>query len=231
MRMRLMRGCLLLVGGVLSGCIPVTVPGGDPAPSSSGSPPASSGDGADPMPSPSPNAPTPPTGTTPPPATAMAVRIAAGATAAYTDPSGQVWAADTGFSGGVTDSSATPVAIAGTDSPALYNSERYGATGANNTPAGFSYTVSVPDGAYTVRLGFAELFVTGAGQRLFDVSINGGAVLTAFDIFAAAGAMNTAITRSFPVTVANGQVVITFAPGAVQNPKVNTVEILPASGF
>ena len=202
----------------LSSCV-ATAPG---APPSSAAPGPS--DAADPMPSPSPNAPAPPTGDPMPPApTLTAVRIAAGATAAYTDPSGQAWSADSSFAGGVTDTSATPVTIAGTDASPLYNSERYGAA------ASFSYTIAVPNGAWNVRLGFAELYVQAAGQRLFNVSINGSAALTGFDIFAAAGAMNTAVVRSFPVTVTNGQVMIVFDPGAVQNPKVNTIEVVPAT--
>ena len=204
---------------LLAGCLTGTVP------SSSGPGATSSGDGVDPMPSPSPNAPAPPTSdpTPTPTPTAAAVRIAAGATAAYTDPSGHVWAADNGFSGGVTDSSATPVAIAGTDSAPLYNSERYGSA------ASFGYTLAVPNGAYDVHLGFAELYVTAAGQRLFDVSINGAKVLTAFDIFAAAGAMDSAVVRSFPVTVTNGQLVLELDPGSAQNPKINTIEVVPAT--
>ncbi len=182
--------------------------------------------GVDPMPSPSPNAPTLPSGDPTAP-TLATVRIAAGATAAYTDSSRNVWAADVDFTGRVTDASATPVAIAGTDSAILYNSERYGS--ANNAAASFGYTIAVPNGAYELSLGFAELFVPAAGQRSFNVSIDGTAVLTAFDIFAAAGAMNTAVVRSFPVTVTTGQIILSFDPGAAQNPKVNTISVVPAA--
>ncbi|MDB4965158.1 MAG: hypothetical protein JWN44_847 [Myxococcales bacterium] len=173
-------------------------------------------------PSPMPN-PTP----TPTPTPAAAVRIAAGAAAAYTDPSGHVWAADASFTGGVGFTNANAVAIAGTDAAALYNSERYGDAAAPGAGS-FSYAITVPAGAYTVRLGFAELYVQAAGQRLFNVSINGQQLLTAFDIFAAAGGMNSAVVRSFPVTAPKGQIQISFDRGSAQNPKVNTLEILPA---
>lgn len=183
--------------------------------------PAPVDSGVEPMPRPSEHAPAPPT-TTPPPAPMFdPVRIAAGATAAYTDPSGHVWSADVDFMGGVTSVNARPVAIAGTDAAPLYNAERYGDAG-----AAFSYAIPGPNGAYVVHLGFAETYLQAAGQRLFDVSINGAKVLAAFDIFAAAGGMNRAVVRSFPVTVSTGLVTLSFAPGAIQNPKIDTIEIV-----
>jgi len=40
----------------------------------------------------------------------------------------------------------------------------------------------VPNGFYTVKLKFAEIFFTAAGQRKFNVTINGVPALTNFDI-------------------------------------------------
>jgi hypothetical protein len=188
------------------------------SPSSMSSPDSGPDSGIDPMPSPPRHSPVP----SPPPFDP--VRIAAGATAAYTDPSGHVWAADFDFTGGVTSVNASPVAIAGTDAAALYNAERYGQAGQDG--GGFSYAIAVPNGAYVVHLGFAETFLQAAGQRLFAVSINGQQVLADFDIFAAAGGMNRAVVQSFPITVSTGQVALTFAAGTIQNPKVNTIEIV-----
>jgi hypothetical protein len=54
--------------------------------------------------------------------------------------------------------------------------------------------------SYIVRLHFAELYFSAAGNRVFDVSINGTAVLTNFDIFAAAGAQYTAMVEQFTAT-------------------------------
>ena len=53
-----------------------------------------------------------------------------------------------------------------------------------------TYTIPNRSGAQTVTLYFAETYVTGAGQRLFNVSINGATVLTNFDIYASAGGAN-----------------------------------------
>ena len=59
------------------------------------------------------------------------------------------------------------------------------------------------------------------------MSINGTSVLSAFDIFAAAGARNKAVVEQF-TAVANtaGQVVIAFTQAGPDNPEVNGIEIL-----
>ncbi len=158
------------------------------------------------------------------------LRVACGERSPYTDPQGGVWAADNSYVGGTGTSATTPVPIAGTDTPELYNSERYGTDGAGN-PAAFSYVFRVAPGDYVVTLKFAETFVTGAGQRLFDVSLNGNGALRNFDIYAAAGGENTAVDRSFPVRVgAAGQISIDFVPGPIQKPKVNAILLRSAAG-
>jgi poly(3-hydroxybutyrate) depolymerase len=157
-----------------------------------------------------------------------AIRVACGQNAAVQDHAGNSWRADSGASGGVTVAATSPVAIANTDSAALFNAERYGS--ANGQAASFSYTFATPNADYTVKLGFAETFLTAAGKRRFNVSINGTNVLTEFDIFAAAGGMNTATVQSFPVTVSDGKITITFDPGSAQNPKINNIEIVAGPG-
>jgi hypothetical protein len=67
--------------------------------------------------------------------------------------------------------------------------------------AAFSYRVPVANGTYQVTLGFLEPTVTAPGARVFNVSVNGATQLSNLDVFQAAGARNTAIARSFPVTV------------------------------
>jgi hypothetical protein len=82
-------------------------------------------------------------------------------------------------------------------------------------------------GHYTVRLHFAELTWTAAGQRKFNVAINGTNVPAAFDIFAAAGARNKAVVEQF-TAVANtaGQIAIAVTQAGADNPEVNGIEIL-----
>ena len=106
-------------------------------------------------------------------------------------------AADGFFSGGNTYATGNSVSTTGvTDAApaAVYQSERYG---------NFTYTTTglTPTAVYTVRLHFAEIYWNAAGQRRFNVAINGTQVLTNFDIFATAGA-NKALVRDLPRTPA-----------------------------
>jgi hypothetical protein len=154
--------------------------------------------------------------TTPPPTTpATAVfRVNAGGSA-YSDPSGNFWSGDYGFTGGNT--AGTGATVTGSNASPLYQTCRWGA---------FGYTVTVPNGNYTVNLKFAEIYFTTAGSRMFNVSINGIPVLTNFDIVAQAGGPMQALDKSFPVTVTNGQINIQFSAGAADQPLVNAIEIM-----
>jgi hypothetical protein len=136
------------------------------------------------------------------------LRVAAGQTAAVADAQGNTWSADQAFTGGTAAVTSPAAPIAGTDSPAIYNGQRYG-------DPSFSYQFTVPNGAYTVVLKFTEQFVTGPGMRLFDVAINGAAVETQFDIYATSGGMNVAVDRTYPVAVSGGIIQIAFTPGTI----------------
>ncbi|MBZ5728769.1 MAG: S8 family serine peptidase, partial [Acidobacteriia bacterium] len=83
-------------------------------------------------------------------APATAIRVNAGGPA-FTDPQGQVWSADTGFTGGTVF--ATTAAIGNTTTPVLYQTERY-----SIAPAPLQYQFAVPNGTYAVTLKFAEIF-------------------------------------------------------------------------
>jgi hypothetical protein len=79
----------------------------------------------------------------------------------------------------------------------------------------FSYTVKgfAPNSNHTVTLYFVEPTFDGVGSRLFNVSINGKAVLSNFDIFLAAGDENTPVAQQVSAAAdATGQYVITFTP-------------------
>jgi len=132
----------------------------------------------------------------------------------YTDSSGNTWKGDYGFIGGSTSS--TDATVSGTSSSPLYQTSRWGT---------FAYQFPAPNGTYTVTLKFAEPYFTRAGSRLFNVNINGTAVLTNFDIVAQAGGALKALDKPFPVTVTNGQITIQFTPGSADQPMVNAIQI------
>ena len=144
-----------------------------------------------------------------------AARVNAGG-GAFTDSSGNSWAADTGFTGGSTY--ATTNGITNTTSPALYQDVRFGSS--------FSYLIPVANGQYTVKLKFAEVYYSSAGQRVFNVAINGASVLSNFDIVAEAGGTLKALDQSFSVGVVNGQIAIQFTSGPSDVPLVNAIEVL-----
>lgn len=119
--------------------------------------------------------------------------------ASYLDGAGNTWAADYGFTGGTTTS--VTDAIAGTADDTLYQSERYG------NP---SYTFTVPNGYYDITFKFAETYWTAAGDRIFDVKIEGITVIDNLDLYVKApGTMRAYDVIIQDVLITDGQVNIT----------------------
>ena len=108
--------------------------------------------------------------------------------------------------------------------------------GANAAPMGvyqygragvFTYTIPglTVGGSYTVLLHFAETYFSAAGDRQFDVAINGTPVLTNFDIYATAG-KDAALLETFNATAnSSGQIVIAFTAGAANQPVLMGIEL------
>lgn len=137
----------------------------------------------------------------------------------YNDPQGILWSPDPNIANTFTFLTQNP--IRNTNRAYLYQSERFSL----GTP--FQYTFpSVSNGAYNVRLLFAETYFTQPNLRKFNVNINGAAALTNFDIVAAAGGSNTAIDTLHAINVTNGQIVIQLVP-VLSNPKISAIEITP----
>jgi hypothetical protein len=145
------------------------------------------------------------------------IRVNAGGPA-YTDSTGNLWSADSGFTGGGTYS--TGSAIAKTADPTLYQTEHFSSNGT------LEYSTTLANGQYSVVLKFAEIYFSAPGQRVFNIVINGVTVETNFDPFAAAGGINTAIDKTYTVNVTGGAIDIRFV-SVVQNPKVSAIEIDP----
>ncbi len=146
-----------------------------------------------------------------------AIRVDAGSSTPYTDPLGQLWSSDTGFTGGGLYT--INHAINGTPAPVLYQTVHY------NFNSPITYQTAVPNGYYTVNLKFEENQFTQSGKRLFNVFINGQEVLSNFDEFAAAGAQYQAVDVPIPVTVTNGSIAIEFVP-VLSATGVYAIEIL-----
>ena len=147
------------------------------------------------------------------------VRIKAGVTEKMTDAEGNVWLPDQGSADGETYE-ATDVTVTNTPDAALYRTERYSMTG---------YSFAVPNGKYTVKLHFAEVYsgISGPGDRVFSFNVQGHEFKD-FDIWVKAGGFAKAYVESVDVDVTGGKLNITFTP-KVENPKINGIEILPRS--
>lgn len=132
------------------------------------------------------------------------------------------WTGDELFNGGWSASTPSPVdttRVSYAAPAAVYQSEHVG-------PMTYTIPNLVPGASYGVQLHFAEFYWTNSGMRKFNVSINGAQVLNDFDIFAAAGGQNVAVVEEFQATAnANGQIVIDFALGSADLPKVSGIEI------
>ena len=113
-------------------------------------------------------------------------------------------------------------AIAGTVDDPLYRSDHHWSA---SVQPGYKFTV--PNGIYQVTLKFAETQYTATGQRTFDVKLEGLTYLSRFDILAAAGGRNTAIDRTFQVTVNDGVLQIALIK-VVGDPKINAIEVRSA---
>jgi hypothetical protein len=156
----------------------------------------------------------------------FALRINCAADKAYTDTKGNIWQADQETGAGKSwgaDGGMTVVRegleIKGVPAPAIYVTERYSMD---------SYTCKVPNGSYTVRLHFAETYdgISGNGERIFDVLVNGKTMLKGFDPFKAAGGWGKPVVKECAgVKVTDGTLKIAFTAN-VQNPEINGIEIL-----
>lgn len=146
---------------------------------------------------------------------AAALRVNCGGPA-YAGADGS-WAADHGYVGGYPYEVTQPVA--GTTDPSLYQSLHW-------NDGVLDYAFAVENGDYVVTLKFAEIYFASAGERVFDIWLNGNAVARDFDIVAVAGAAYRAVDRSFPVTVSDRRVAIHMV-ASVDNPQVNAIEIAP----
>lgn len=116
--------------------------------------------------------------------------------------------------------------------PSIFHSERY-----SPTTGPLIYTVPVPNGTYTVRTHHAELYfgkhedepVAAAGQRVFDITVEGVLQVDDHDLYLLNG--NNPLTHTFTnITVNDGVLDLEFDPGtqrstvtgiAIEGPNAN----------
>ena len=156
------------------------------------------------------------------------LRIRMGVSGAeYRDPIGRTWLQDRYFSGGEPVPRSDHL-VRGTYDPTLYSSSRQGE---------FSYDIPVKPGTYELHLHFAETTYgqegpdsSGESERRFNVTLNGKALLSSFDIVLDARGANIADERTFKdVSPAeDGFVHLKFS--SVKNkPTLCALELMPSS--
>jgi hypothetical protein len=101
----------------------------------------------------------------------------------------------------------------------LYQRERY-----STSSGGFYYQFDCPAGVYETTLLETETYWSAAGQRVFNVFIQGQQMLTNFDIYAAAGGKNLPLTRVFTNAVTNAQLRVLFVP-VTDNARASGVQV------
>ena len=134
-----------------------------------------------------------------------------------------MWEADMDFAGGNTASTSNVINTSLIPAPvppqSVYQTERYG-------PMTYTVTGLTAGRSYTVQLHFAEFYWTSAGQRRFNVLINGTQVLTEFDIIANTGAPNVALEENFSAQAdASGRITVQLTNGSADLAKISGLAI------
>jgi uncharacterized repeat protein (TIGR02543 family) len=155
-------------------------------------------------------------------------RIKSGSSTAITV-NGKTWSADTPYAfDNLEPFTNTNVSqVAGTDEDSVYLKEQ----SSNGDKKPFRYEMTVPNGDYTVRLHFAEIYwgslgsglSGGAGSRVMSVQIENQLRLINLDVLQEVGAA-TALVKNFPVTVTDGKLNIDFS-ATVNRPMICGVEV------
>lgn len=151
------------------------------------------------------------------PATIYQINCGGGAVSPYI--------ADTFFSGGTTTTTGTAVDTSGVTNPppqTVCQDERYG---------NVTYTITglTANKKYLVRLHYSENYWTGAGQRVFNVSIQGTTFLSNFDIYVAAGNTNfTLIVQEYYVVANSSGNIVIVQTTVTDNAVIQAIEVYTA---
>ena len=86
-----------------------------------------------------------------------------------------------------------------------------------------SFAQDLPNGTYKVSLYFAEQRASGEG-RTFNVAMENRQVLSNFSIYKTAGALNTAVVKSFDVKVTDGTLDLNLTGGTMRA-SINAVKV------
>ena len=97
-----------------------------------------------------------------------------------------------------------------------------------NSGSAMTFNFNVPNGNYKVLLHEAEHNFSSAGQREFDISVEGVLEFDNYDPFVAAGGQNIAVTETVQATVSDGVLTIAITP-VTSVAIIRGIEIVPAA--
>ncbi|OVE76401.1 hypothetical protein BVX97_01035 [bacterium E08(2017)] len=148
----------------------------------------------------------------------------------YTDTVGDLWLHDQsyangtwGYSGG--RNSSVSQGVADTMDDTIYQNYRY-----THNAVAFTYTIPVANGGYWLKLMFADMKSTSAGQRVIDIEAEGVQIISALDIYAVAGAKTAYQTDTY-IQVNDGELNFTVSKndGASIEGFLNAFEVVPVN--
>jgi PKD repeat protein/N-acetylneuraminic acid mutarotase len=140
----------------------------------------------------------------------------------YLDSLGQTWSADHSYSTGSAYGTASP--IAGTGDPALYQTERWDPD--DGFELEYALVVASAPALYQVHLHFADIYgpTQAAGQRVFDVAIEGVVAFSGVDIGSEVGG-DAALVKTATVLVDDGILNVRLLH-LIENPKISALEVV-----
>lgn len=164
------------------------------------------------------------------------VLLKVGATdATYRGPDGRVWLPDRRSNGNVyftpaaaVDEPAQPYTgpVGNTSDANLYRTYRGNVGNVPQNQRVMTFEVPIDNGSYSVRLHFIDQAHSAAGQRVFDVTVNGLLRLPNLDIVAAAGGGQRALVRQLDDVQVTGGVLRVTLSASVDYPALSAIEIV-----
>jgi hypothetical protein len=146
----------------------------------------------------------------------------------YTDSGGNLWNADQAYTTGEwgfygpdnTIDRGTSTPISNTQDDRLFQTERYGLSG---------YRFDLGNGTYEISLLFAETYHASAGNRIFDVYVEGQLKLDNLDVYSRVGGNTALIETISGINVTDGQLNISFGE-ITELPMINGIMIITSTG-
>lgn len=157
---------------------------------------------------------------------AVSYRINCGElTLPYTDSAGDVWSTDFGYDNDPADVFGITAGIDMTTDDTLFQEERF------FLGMGGGYALGLPAGVTEVQveLLFAESFFQAAGERIFDVDLEGDLALDDLDLWDENMARYSAISRVFDVYVFDEELLVSIRTQSANFGKINGIRVTPGT--